>query len=135
MNLPSGHFTPAQTKRVMVKFVEKLKSSAINRPGFWNNLHLISGVGGPADRVTRGYVSRQPLPDRELIVRTPITTITSTIGNTMICPKCGTFKKSGRVSCCAPDGAWFKNCGGTGNRNVDHRWIEGVQACKCKCKT
>ena len=28
-----------------------------------------------------------------------------------ICPNCGTFAKSGRVSCCAPGGAWYKNCG------------------------
>merc|ERR1719201_3088543 len=47
----------------------------------------------------------------------------------MTCPKCGTFKKSGRVSCCAPGGAWFKNCGGAGNKNVGHRWSEGTEAC------
>merc|ERR1711934_701701 len=47
-----------------------------------------------------------------------------------ICPKCGTFKKSGRRSCCAPGGAWFKNCGGAHNKNVDHKWFEGVAACK-----
>merc|ERR1712032_1389933 len=46
------------------------------------------------------------------------------------CPKCGTFKKSGKVSCCAPGGAWFKNCGGVGNRNVGYRWLDGVEACK-----
>merc|ERR1712224_700851 len=55
----------------------------------------------------RQYVSRHPLPDRELIRRTPITTtvstpaITSTSANRIPCSKCGTFKKSGRVSCCA----------------------------------
>ena len=79
----------------------------------------------------------QPLPnDRELKVRTSITTtaIITTIGNSMTCPRCGTFEKSGRVSCCAPGGAWYKNCGGFGNKNVDHRWIEGVEACKRKCK-
>ena len=52
---------------------------------------------------------------------------------TVTCPKCGTFKKSGSFSCCAPGGAWYKNCGGTGNRNVEHRWSEGREACKCKC--
>merc|ERR1712032_1708494 len=67
---------------------------------------------------------------------TPITTsirtlaITSTIMKTMACPKCGRFEKSGRNSCCAPGGAWFKNCGGSRNRNVDHKWFEGVAACK-----
>ena len=77
-------------------------------------------------------VTRRPLPNRELIVRTPITIITSVTANMMTCPRCGTFKKSGRVSCCAPGGAWFKNCGGVGNRNVDHRWFEGTEACKRK---
>merc|ERR1712037_324506 len=46
------------------------------------------------------------------------------------CPKCSTFEKSGRLSCCAPGGAWYRNCGGAGKRDVDHRWFEGVQACK-----
>merc|ERR1719201_782113 len=82
------------------------------------------------------YLSRRPISERELIGRTPISTpvstqsITSTIDGTMTCPRCGTFRKSGRVSCCAPGGAWFKNCGGLGSKNVDHRWSEGVKACK-----
>ena len=89
---------------------------------------------------THEYVTRGPIPDRELIVRTPITTsgssqtITSTIANTVTCPKCGTFLKSGRVSCCAPGGAWYKDCGGVDNKRVGHSWSEGVKACKCKSK-
>merc|ERR1712224_1191878 len=71
---------------------------------------------------------RRPLAGRELIVHTPGATSVTT-ANTP-CPKCGTFGKSGRVSCCAPGGAWFKNCGGASNRNVGHRWFEGVEACK-----
>ena len=87
---------------------------------------------------TRGHVTRRPLPGRELIFRTTIApsfrtpAITSTMTNVMKCPKCGTFRKSGRVSCCAPGGAWFKNCGGGGKRHVGHRWFEGVEACKRK---
>merc|ERR1719183_96298 len=82
------------------------------------------------------HESRRPLPDRELIARTPSPTsvsapaITSTMAKTMTCPNCGTFKKSGRSSCCAPGGAWFKNCGGARNKNVGHKWFEGVAACK-----
>ena len=81
-------------------------------------------------------VSSRSVPERELIVRTRITpvgtpVITSTI-MVVTCPKCGKFQKSGRVSCCAPGGAWYKNCGGVGNRNVDHRWFAGVEACKRK---
>ena len=90
--------------------------------------------------VTSQYVSRQPMPERELIVRTLITapvstpSVVPTITYKMTCPKCGMFKKSGRVSCCAPGGAWYKKCGGSGNRNVDHRWFEGVDTCKRKSK-
>ena len=85
---------------------------------------------------THQYVPRRPIVERELVSKTPINTlvstpsITSTTGNSTTCPKCGTFEKSGRVSCCAPGGAWFKNCAGPGNMNVDHRWSEGVEACK-----
>ena len=81
-------------------------------------------------------IARRPITERELIVHTPITTpaITSTIRNGMTCPKCGIFEKSGRISCCAPGGAWYRNCGGAGNRNVNHRWMKGVEACKRKFK-
>merc|ERR1712032_893950 len=77
---------------------------------------------------TRQYESRQPLPERELIVIAP--GITSTTIKTTTCPKCGTFEKSGRNSCCAPGGAWFKSCGSDRNKNVDHTWFEGMTACK-----
>merc|ERR1719201_1528750 len=46
------------------------------------------------------------------------------------CPKCGTFTKSGRVSCCGPGGAWYKTCGVAGNGNAQRSWFEGVKACK-----
>ena len=47
------------------------------------------------------------------------------------CPKCGTSKKSGKRSCCARGGAWFKNCGDdAGDSDFDHTWSEGMQACK-----
>ena len=91
-----------------------------------------------ASTTTRQHVSRQPIPQRELIGRTPISTsvgtpvITSTIASMMTCLQCGTFARSGRVSCCAPGGAWFKNCGTAGNRNADHSWFEGSEACQRK---
>merc|ERR1711934_1047747 len=65
-------------------------------------------------------------PERELIVRGQITTP----ANKMTCPKCGKFKKSGRASCCAPGGAWFKNCGAAGNNKVAYKWTDGANACK-----
>ena len=45
------------------------------------------------------------------------------------CPKCGTITKSGRRSCCARGGAWFKKCGDAGDSNYDHTWTEGIEAC------
>ena len=47
-----------------------------------------------------------------------------------VCPKCGSIKKSGKLSCCARGGAWFKNCGDAGDTSVDHTWVEGIRACK-----
>ena len=46
------------------------------------------------------------------------------------CTKCGINKKSGRHSCCARGGAWFKNCGDAGDTHVDHTWTEGIEACR-----
>ena len=88
---------------------------------------------------TRQYISRRPITERELIGRTPSTAsvstpvIIATNTHATACPRCGTFRKSGRVSCCAPGGAWFKNCGGIINKNGGHRWAEGLEACKGKC--
>ena len=46
------------------------------------------------------------------------------------CSKCGINEKSDKRSCCAPGGAWFKNCGSARNRTIDHTWVEGVEACR-----
>ena len=46
------------------------------------------------------------------------------------CDKCVTTKKSGKSSCCARGGAWFKNCGDVGDPMFDHTWAEGIQACR-----
>ena len=75
-----------------------------------------------------------PRPERELIGHMLISkaAISSTIATTRMCPICGTFKKSGRASCCAPGGAWYQQCGGAGSRSVDHTWIEGTKACERK---
>ena len=98
--------------------------------------------------VSRGSISRTvctattgrqhpglPLTERELnLVRAPISTpvrpstLTIASTNTVTCPKCGEFKRSGRVSCCAPGGSWYKSCGSAGNTNADHRWFEGLEA-------
>ena len=45
------------------------------------------------------------------------------------CPRCVSTRNSGKFSCCARGGAWFKNCGSHGDSNFDHTWLEGVRAC------
>ena len=45
------------------------------------------------------------------------------------CSTCSTFKKSGKVSCCAPGGSWFNKCGSAGNLERRHTWYEGIQVC------
>ena len=86
---------------------------------------------------TRQYPKHQTFPDRELVARMIISTgvISSTSAMRRMCPKCGTFAKSGRASCCAPGGAWYNNCGGAGDRKADHSWLEGMTACKRKFGT
>ena len=59
----------------------------------------------------------------------PRKTNASAVSNNKGCPKCGSLKKSGKLSCCARDGAWFKNCGDSGDSNFDHTWVEGMHAC------
>ena len=59
------------------------------------------------------------------ITPTEAPTTTSSSG----CAKCGTTKRSGRRSCCAHGGDWFKNCGNAGDTKFDHTWAEGIQAC------
>ena len=49
---------------------------------------------------------------------------------TIVCPKCGIMKSSGKRSCCGADGAWVGKCGAPGNSNFDHSWFEGIRACK-----
>ena len=61
---------------------------------------------------------------------TPMTRTVSAVNISSGCLKCGIIKKSGKRSCCAPGGAWFKNCGDAGDTKFDHTWAEGVQACK-----
>merc|ERR1712032_702789 len=94
--------------------------------------------GSPGE-IARALCGPVPPPERELIARTsiamPVSTSAITSIDTMACPKCGKFKRSGRVSCCAPGGAWYKNCGGAGNKNLDHRWSEGAAACKLDTTT
>ena len=45
------------------------------------------------------------------------------------CSTCGTFQKTGKVSCCAPGGSWFQKCGAVGHSTFDHTWADGIRAC------
>ena len=58
------------------------------------------------------------------------TLVVTTAPMSPICPICGSFKKSGKASCCGPGGSWFGNCGGAGNEKSGHTWHEGIQACE-----
>ena len=64
----------------------------------------------------------------------PVTTMTPATAAPIVpaCSKCGVSKKSGKLSCCARGGAWFKNCGDIGDSKFDHAWSEGMQACEGK---
>ena len=65
-------------------------------------------------------------------IKTPADT-TTTI-SVSVCPICGISAKSGKMSCCARGGSWFKSCGGAGNTELQHTWYEGIQACKGQLK-
>ena len=121
----------------MCSFKQKICGTA----WFWSQASQFDMFAGSSGSISRTGIcvhnEYQPMPERELIARTPTSTSVdspSLIGYVLVCSKCGTFKRSGRASCCAPGGAWFKNCGGDGNQNVDHSWSEGVKACTHKLK-
>ena len=50
----------------------------------------------------------------------------------VVCPKCGTIEKSGKMSCCGHGGSWFRNCGGAVSTKLHHTWYEGIQTCKAR---
>ena len=54
----------------------------------------------------------------------------STLSSSNKCSKCGIAKKSGKFSCCARGGSWFKNCGDAADSKFDHTWAEGIRACQ-----
>ena len=62
--------------------------------------------------------------------KSPTGTSLPVLSTTKACAKCGAINKHGALSCCAPGGAWFKNCGDAGDTQFDHTWTEGIQACK-----
>ena len=108
-----------------------------------SQIGMFEGSAGSISRTVCPSTPRRPKRDREprrdralILPHSPMTTQRpSTVAitpTTPTCPECGTFEKSGRDSCCAPGGAWYNKCGGAGSRTLEHRWIEGVQACTRK---
>merc|ERR1712032_670066 len=87
-----------------------------------NKFRFASSEGTLADKPCSFVSNSRPISSdvgRELIVRGASTTPAATpAANAMECPKCGKFGKSGRVSCCAPGGAWFKKCGSSKNKKT-----------------
>ena len=65
-------------------------------------------------------------------IRTPTHATPTANAVSSSCLKCGTSKKSGKRSCCAHGGAWFKNCGDVGDTKFNHTWVEGIQACESR---
>ena len=57
-------------------------------------------------------------------------TTSASVSSVQECPKCGTINKSGKRSCCARGGAWFKKCGDVGDSSFEHTWDGGFKACK-----
>jgi len=81
-----------------------------------------SSVAAESITTAIGRVSTTAGAQTSSVTTEPITTA---IGR--VCPKCGTNTKSGKLSCCAPGGSWFKKCGNS--ENSEHTWLEGIQAC------
>ena len=67
-------------------------------------------------------------PENVITKKSSCPSTTAIAPTRLVCPKCGTFKKNGKVSCCAPGGAWFKKCGTT--QKSEHTWGDGIDACK-----
>ena len=65
-----------------------------------------------------------------LTLTTPQLTMPTATTTSTECLNCAAAKESGKRSCCARGGSWFKNCGDAGDTKVDHTWAEGIQACK-----
>ena len=98
--------------------------STANKTRMFEGSHgSISSVACPASSPQR-WLAR-------LSISTSLTTL-KVASAFVICPRCGTFTKSGRVSCCAPGGAWYQHCGGSSKRKFVHSWLEGVEACTGK---
>ena len=111
-------------------------TSTIERPLEGSELDLAQFAGGDCLRFTVHWTRMlrhcitNPCPQSARSGTTTPLDMPAIKVTSSACSKCGTVKKSGKHSCCARGGAWFKKCGDVGDKNVDHTWAEGVQACK-----
>ena len=76
-------------------------------------------------------INPRPTPVRSGTTPSPVAMPMSTKAG-ILCPKCGTIKKSGKRNCCTRGGAWFKKCGDDGDATFDHTWSQGFQACESR---
>ena len=51
---------------------------------------------------------------------------------TSLCPECGIIRKTGKLSCCARGGSWFRTCSAAGDTSLGHTWKEGIAVCKAR---
>ena len=91
---------------------------------------FITDISVPVPAVTTSSTSTTPTStstDSESTT-TSLDTTTNSM-STSKCPKCAIRQSTGKLSCCAEGGAWFKKCGGFGS-NSEHTWYQGREACK-----
>ena len=97
--------------------------------GTWQGVYGDCNIGG-ASACAPCFKERKCFLDRASYSSDACDYPTTTKSTDTTCPKCGTLKKSGKVSCCAPGGAWFNKCGNDGDPKFDHTWSEGAKACE-----
>ena len=107
-----------------------LDSMASKMDMFWGSSGSISRYPCRSSRLSQRWLARwqmQSAPNASSSTMTPGIALESEQ-----CEICGTFKKFGRKSCCAPGGSWYKQCGDVNSGNADHTWLQGTEACKRK---
>ena len=96
-----------------------------------------SNINQSLARLTNAHTPFLAAVGPPVTVKPVVPTVTATpiaVNPGTTCPKCGTVKKTGKRSCCAGGGSWYKKCGDEGDSKFDHTWTQGFQACTGKLK-
>ena len=104
--------------------VRCLEANETDCPVDHHNLYSVCYAETTCWRITM-LITSTALPT----IEAHMTASSPMISNRNRCAKCGIIEKSGKRSCCARGGAWFKKCGDAGDTKFDHSWIEGIEAC------